>query len=64
LLCLILAFFITPGGDACNGASGFGVNCDTGHGFGYWLALLAVLAGLALSVLRMREATTTKASAA
>ena len=57
LLCLILAFFITPGGDACNGASGFGVSCDTGHGFGYWLALLAVLAGLALSVMRMREST-------
>jgi hypothetical protein len=60
LLCLILAFFITPGGDACNGASGFaGVSCSTGHGFGYWLALIAVLAGLALSVMRMRESTTT-----
>jgi hypothetical protein len=58
LLCLILALFITPGGDSCNGASGFGVSCSTGHGFGYWLALLAVLAGLALSVLRMRETTT------
>jgi hypothetical protein len=59
LLCLILALFITPGGDACSGASGFGVSCDTGHGFGYWLALLAVIAGLALSVLRMRESTST-----
>jgi hypothetical protein len=59
LLCLILAFFITPGGDACSGASGFGISCDTGHGFGYWLALLAVLAGLALSVMRMRESTST-----
>jgi hypothetical protein len=64
LLCLILAFFIIPGGDACNGASGFGVSCDTGHGFGYWLAVLAVLAGLALSVLRMRESTTTDAATA
>jgi hypothetical protein len=59
LLCLILAFFITPGGDACSGTSGLGVSCDTGHGFGYWLALLAVLAGLVLSVLRMRETTAT-----
>jgi hypothetical protein len=61
LLCLILAFFITPGGDACSGASGIaGVSCDTGHGFGYWLALLAVLAGLALSVMRMRESDTSR----
>jgi hypothetical protein len=59
LLCLILAFFITPGGDACSGTSGLGVSCDTGHGFGYWLALLAVLAGLGLSVMRMRESTST-----
>jgi hypothetical protein len=58
LLCLILAFFIIPGGDACSGASGFGVSCDTGHGFGYWLAVLAVLVGLGLSVMRMRESTT------
>jgi hypothetical protein len=58
LLCLILALFITPGGDACSGTSGLGISCDTGHGFGYWLALLAVIAGLALSVLRMRESTT------
>jgi hypothetical protein len=64
LLCLILALFITPGGDACNGASGFGVSCSTGHGFGYWLALLAVLAGLALSVMRMRETTGTTATRA
>jgi hypothetical protein len=59
LLCLILALFVTPGGNSCNGASAFGVGCDTGHGFGYWLALILVLAGLALSVLRMRETTTT-----
>jgi hypothetical protein len=64
LLCLILALFITPGGDACNGASGFGVSCNTGHGFGYWLALLAVLAGLALSVMRMRESSTTPTTTA
>jgi hypothetical protein len=61
LLCLILALFIIPGGN-CNGASGVtGVKCDTGHGFGYWLALIVVLGGLALSVLRMRETTTTSA---
>jgi hypothetical protein len=63
LLCLILALFITPGGGACNGAGAFGVSCDTGHGFGYWLAVLAVLAGLGLAVMRMRESTATSTTA-
>ena len=63
LVCLILALFIFPGGD-CNGVSGLGgLTCDTGHGFGYWLALIAVLAGLGLSVMRMRESTTTTSPA-
>jgi hypothetical protein len=57
LVCLILALFIFPGGD-CGDAAGLGgISCDTGRGFGYWLALLAVLAGGALSVMRMREST-------
>ncbi len=63
LLCLILALFITPGGDACNGASAFGVDCSTGRGFGFWLALILVLAGTALAFLRARE-TMTKTAAA
>jgi hypothetical protein len=59
LLCLILALFIFPGGD-CSSASGLGgFHCNTGHGFGYWLALLAVLVGLGLSVMQMRQTTTT-----
>jgi hypothetical protein len=53
LLCLALALFITPGG-GCNGAGGLGIDCDTGRGFGYWLALLAVLAGLGMSLARAR----------
>src|SRR3954454_2947559 len=56
LLCLILALFIFPGG-GCGDTSGLGISCDTGRGFGYWLALVAVLAGTGLSVLRMREST-------
>ncbi len=57
LVCLIIALFIFPGGD-CGDAAGLGgIKCDTGRGFGYWLALLAVLAGGALSVMRMREST-------
>jgi hypothetical protein len=55
LLCLILALFITPGGDACDGASAFGVDCSTGRGFGFWLALILVVAGTALAFLRARE---------
>ena len=46
-LCLILALFVFPGG-GCGGVPG----CDTGHGFGYWLALLCGLAGTALAYLR------------
>ena len=54
LLCLILALFVDPSG-GCGGASAFGVTCDIGRGVGYWLALLAVLAGTALSVMRARD---------
>ena len=63
LICLILALFITPGGDACSGASAFGVDCNTGRGFGFWLALILVIAGTALAFLRARE-TMTKTAAA
>jgi hypothetical protein len=52
-LCKLLALFIDPSG--CGGAGAFGVHCSIGRGFGYWLCLLAVLAGLGLSVMRMRE---------
>jgi hypothetical protein len=63
LVCLILALFIFPGGD-CSSASGLGgIKCDTGHGFGFWLAVLAVLAGLGLSVMRMRESTASPTTA-
>ena len=58
LLCLVLAFFVDPGG-GCGGAGAFGITCDIGRGFGYWLALLAVLGGTALAVLRVRESTGT-----
>jgi hypothetical protein len=63
LVCLILALFIFPGGD-CSSANGLGgISCDTGHGFGYWLAVLAVLAGLGLAVMRVRESTTPSTTA-
>jgi hypothetical protein len=50
LLCTILALFIFPGGSV----SGLGI--DTGHGFGYWLALLATIAGTVLAGMRRGEA--------
>ena len=50
LLCTILALFIFPGGNV----SGMGI--DTGHGFGYWLALLATIAGTVLAGMRRGEA--------
>ena len=50
-------WIIVPGADACNGASAFGVSCSTGHGFGYWLALLASLVGLGLSAMQLRSST-------
>ena len=56
LLCLILALFVDPSG-GCGGAGAFGIHCSIGRGFGYWLALIAVLAGAALSVMRLREST-------
>jgi hypothetical protein len=55
-VCLILALFVNPL-PSCGGFGG----CSRGHGFGYWVALILVLAGTALSVLRMRESTTTTA---
>lgn len=53
-LCTLLALFVTPGGRCDDSGIMAGV-CDAidqGHGFGYWLALLASLGGLALAVVR------------
>ena len=63
LVCLVLALFIFPGGGCPSNSSGLGFSCDTGRGFGFWLALIAVLAGLGLSVVRMRETTASGATA-
>ena len=53
-LCTLLALFVTPGGDCDDMVFMEGV-CDAidqGHGFGYLLALLAVIAGTALAAMR------------
>ena len=54
VLCTVLALFVFPGG-GCDDAFLGGSVCDAidqGHGFGYWLALLASIAGLALAAVR------------
>ena len=50
----ILALFVFPGG-GCDDSLFGGSLCDMvdqGHGVGYWLALLASIAGTALAALR------------
>jgi hypothetical protein len=49
LLCIVIAFFVTPG------IAGCGRFCDTidfGRGFGFWASAIFVIAGLALSFMR------------
>jgi len=48
-LCVILALFVYPGGHV----SGAGV--DEGHGVGYWLSLIVILAGLVMSLMRLQQ---------
>lgn len=48
-LCVLLALAVIPDTD---GAAAAGV--DTGHGFGYWISLVLIIAGLVLSVLRLK----------
>jgi hypothetical protein len=48
-LCVILALFIIPIDDG-----GFS-EVETGHGFGYWISLIVILAGLVLSFMRFQQ---------
>jgi hypothetical protein len=49
-LCVILALFIVP---SPGGYSGPGLN--KGHGVGYWLSLIDILAGLVLCLMRAQQ---------
>ena len=51
LLCMLLAFFVTPGG-GCQGVKACEDVVDFGRGFGFWALLIVVIAGLVLSFLR------------
>jgi hypothetical protein len=50
-LCVILALFVVPGDTS--GLTDVGV--DKGHGVGYWISLVVILAGLVLSALRFQQ---------
>ncbi|HET6210097.1 MAG TPA: hypothetical protein VFD94_06925 [Jatrophihabitans sp.] len=52
-LCLLLALIVVPGNTG--GSSLFGVHVNKGHGFGYWVTLLAVLVGTGLAVKRFLD---------
>jgi hypothetical protein len=50
-LCVILALFVIPGylGVDVPGS------VDKGHGFGYWISLILIIAGLVLSLMRLQQ---------
>ncbi|HEU5268587.1 MAG TPA: hypothetical protein VFU36_01595 [Jatrophihabitans sp.] len=54
LICELLALLIVPGDTGgLNGA--FGIKIDKGHSFGYWITLIAVIAGTALAYKRFSD---------
>jgi hypothetical protein len=55
LLCVLLALLIVPLPGDASAASAFGIKIDKGHGFGYWLSLLSILAGTVLSFMRFQQ---------
>jgi hypothetical protein len=52
-LLLLLALFVVPGNTG--GAGALGISVNKGHGIGYWITLLAVLAGTALAAKRFTD---------
>lgn len=57
LLCTVIAMFVYPGESCEDALEAFGGEAvckgfDEGRGFGYWLALLATIAGTALAAMR------------
>ncbi|MEP7177636.1 MAG: hypothetical protein ABI775_00960 [Pseudonocardiales bacterium] len=53
----LLAFFIHPGTgqSASTSFGGCKIEAHVGHGVGYWITLLAVIAGLVLSLMRFQQ---------
>jgi hypothetical protein len=54
LLCVLLALAVVPGYSAL-GVSVPDKYVNKGHSFGYWLSLIVILGGTALSFLRLRD---------
>jgi hypothetical protein len=52
-LCVILALFIVPDPGGLGSSS-----INKGHGFGYWISLIVILAGLVLSLMRAQQTDT------
>jgi hypothetical protein len=52
-LLLLLALFVVPGDTG--GAGALGISVNKGHGIGYWISLLAVLAGTGLAAKRFLD---------
>jgi len=50
----VLAALFTSGFDTSR-AHGLGVAADTGHGFGYWISLVAIIVGTVLSLARVQR---------
>jgi hypothetical protein len=55
LLFLLLALFVIPGNTGGVNSLAIGVKINKGHGFGYWICLLAVLAGTGLAAKRFTD---------
>jgi hypothetical protein len=54
-LLLLLALFVVPGNTGGSAVGAFGIKVNKGHGIGYWVSLLAVLAGTGLSFKRFTD---------
>jgi hypothetical protein len=49
-ICVLLALVVVPAADS----AGSGISINKGHGFGYWISLIVIIAGLVLSILRLK----------
>lgn len=53
-LSVILALFIVPGRTTGGSFFGTSVSVDKGHGIGFWISLIVIIAGLVLSLMRFQ----------
>ena len=53
-LCMILALFVVPNYLGVSGPD-YDKVVNEGHGFGYWITFIAIIAGLVLSLMRFQQ---------